>query len=82
VAKYVADKYGKENTILLFHDTKSEHPDSYRFREQVAKYVGVPITEVSDGRDLWELINDNKSLPSSFIPFCTRILKFEQGEKF
>jgi hypothetical protein len=82
VAKWVVDKYGTENTILLFHDTKSEDVDSYRFRRQVSEYIGVSITDVSDGRDLWQVIDDNNALPSSFIPFCTRILKQEQAEKW
>lgn len=82
VAWLVAHEHGSENTVLLFHDTKTEHEDNTRFRKQVSEYVGVPITEVSDGRDLWQLIDDEHCLPSSFIPFCTRILKAEQGEKY
>ena len=82
VAWLVANEFGKENTILLFHDTKSEHPDADRFRKQVSEFIGVPITEVSDGRDLWEVIKDNHCLPSSFIPFCTRVLKQEPAEAF
>ena len=77
----VAQKY-HENTILLFHNTFAEHPDADRFRKQVADYIGLPITEISDGRDLWQLIDDNHCLPSSFIPFCSRILKQEQAEKY
>ena len=72
----VAKEYPND-TILLFNQTKSEHPDADRFRKQIANYIGLPITEISDGRDLWELIDDNKCLPSSFIPFCSRILKQE-----
>lgn len=82
VAWLVVQEFGKENTILLFHDTKAEHPDAYRFRKQVSEFVGVPITEVSDGRDLWEVIKDNGCLPSYHIPFCTRILKQEPAEFF
>ncbi len=82
VAWLVVQEYGKENTVLLFHDTKAEHPDAERFRRQVSEFVGVPITERSDGRDLWEVIVDNHSLPSHFIPFCTRILKLEPSEKY
>ena len=82
VAKMVADEYGKENTILLFHDTKAEHEDAYRFRRQVSKFVGIPITEVSDGRSLWEVIDDHHSLPSYHIPFCTDDLKLKQAEKY
>ena len=82
VAYLVVKEHGKENTILLFHDTKAEHKDSYRFRSQVSEFLGIPITECSDGRDLWEVIKDNNCLPSQFIPFCTRILKQEPAEKF
>lgn len=67
---------------MLFNNPKAEHPDADRFREQVSNYIGVPITEVSDGRTLWEVIEDNDCLPSNFIPFCTRILKLEPADKF
>ena len=77
----VAQKY-PQDTILLFNNTFSEHPDADRFRKQVANYIGLPITEISDGRDLWELIDDNKCLPSNMIPFCSRILKQEVSEKY
>ncbi|MCK5613563.1 phosphoadenosine phosphosulfate reductase family protein [Candidatus Pacearchaeota archaeon] len=78
----VSQKQRYEDVILLFQDTKSEHPDAYRFRKQVSEYIGISITEVSDGRDLWELIDDNHCLPSNMIPFCSRILKQEQAEKY
>ncbi len=71
-----------DNTILLFNNPKAEHPDADRFRMQVSKYIGIPITDKSDGRDLWEVIDDNYCLPSSFIPFCSRILKQEPAEKY
>ena len=82
VAKIVLDEHGHENTILLWHDTKAEHPDTYRFIKEVSEYLEKEITEESDGRDLWEVIEDNNCLPSSFIPFCTRILKAEPAERF
>jgi hypothetical protein len=82
VAWLVANEMGRKNTVLLFHNTKAEHPDAARFRLQVSEFVGVPITEVSDGRDLWEVIADNHCLPSNRIPFCTRILKAEPAQKY
>jgi hypothetical protein len=82
VAYLVAKEHGKENTVLLFHDTKAEHPDAYRFRQEVSDYIGIPITEVSDGRDLWQVIWDHHSLPSHHIPFCTFDLKLTPGEKY
>lgn len=82
VAKMIAEKFNKKDIIFLFNDTKAEHKDSYRFRRQVSEYIGIPITEVSDGRDLWQVIEDNNCLPSDRFPFCTRILKQEPTEKF
>jgi 3'-phosphoadenosine 5'-phosphosulfate sulfotransferase (PAPS reductase)/FAD synthetase len=82
VAWLIAQKYDKKDIILLFHDTKTEHEDAYRFRKQVSEFIGIEITEVSDGRDLWQLIDYNHCLPSSFQPFCTRQLKLEPAEKF
>jgi len=74
VAWLVVQEFGAENTVLLFHDTKAEHPDADRFRKQVSEFVGVKITDVSDGRSLWEIIEDRKCLPSFHIPFCSEVL--------
>jgi hypothetical protein len=78
----VAQKYGAENTILLHTPTYTEHEDADRFGIQVSKYIGLPITVQEDGRDLFQVIDDNHCLPSDKIPFCTRILKLEQRVKF
>ena len=82
VAYLVVQEYGKENTILLFHDTKAEHPDAYRFRRQVSEFIGAPITERSDGRSLWQIIEDKMCLPGYHIPFCTEKLKQIPGNEF
>ena len=82
VAKLVAEEYGKENVVLLHHDTKAEDPDTYRFLKQVSKHVGVPVVDISDGRSLWEVIEHKKALPSDWMPFCTEILKQKPGEYY
>lgn len=79
---YLVAKEYPNDTILLHHQTFAEHPSADIFRKRVADYIGLPITYASDGRSLWELIDDNKCLPSQFIPFCTRVLKHEPAEKF
>lgn len=48
VAKIVADTYGLEKVLLLFHDTKTEPIDNDRFRSEVSTYIGIPITEDID----------------------------------
>ena len=78
----VAQEFGKENTILLHQDTKAECADTQRFLQQVSDYIGIEITEQSDGRDLFQVIDDNNCIPSSFIPFCTTILKLKPAEKY
>lgn len=82
LAKLVIDEYGKENTILLHTPTYAESPDADRFRKQVAKYLGMEITEHAHGKTLWELIEDKNCLPSYHIPFCTTELKIKQSRKF
>ena len=81
VAHLVAQEHRKDTT-LLHTPTFSEDRDADRFRCEVARYIGLPITEWGDGRDIWELIDDNNCLPSQFIPFCTRILKQEMSEEY
>ena len=68
-AYLVAQKQPKENIILLYHDVPmGQDEDTYRFNDDVSNFLGIPITDVSDGRTLWDVIRDNKSLPSIFIP--------------
>lgn len=82
LAKQIVEKYGKENVILLFHDTKSEPADNYRFRKQFADFLELPITERSDGRDIWQICDDTKWLSNSRTRKCSTLLKHEQANKF
>ena len=70
------------DTILLHTPTYSEHPDADRFRKQFADFLNLPITVRADGRNIWQLMDNEHCLPSERIPFCSRILKTEQAEKF
>ena len=74
--------FPKEEVILLFHDTKEEDPDTYRFLREMAAKLDCPITERSDGRSVTELIYDENMLPSNRVPFCSRKLKIEPGIAF
>lgn len=82
LAYLVIKEYGKENTILLHTPTYAEDPDADRFRNEVAKYLGMQISVEEDGRDLWQLIEDNNCLPSFHIQFCTTDLKIKPGRKY
>ena len=81
VAKMIADKY-PGNTVLLFHDTKSEPKDNYRFRQEISNFIGVPITDDSDGRDIWEIFKDEGYLGNGRNTPCSRILKQERSMNY
>lgn len=81
VAKIVADRH-RDDTTLLFHNTYSEPADNDRFRQQVADYVGLPITDVSDGRTIWQLFEDEGMLGNQRMTPCSAMLKQEIGDKW
>ena len=74
--------YPKENIILYFNDTLWEHPDLYRFLEDLSNYWEHPITYDSDGRSPEKLFYDNKAIANNRMPFCSRILKAERLHNF
>jgi 3'-phosphoadenosine 5'-phosphosulfate sulfotransferase (PAPS reductase)/FAD synthetase len=81
-AKRVIEKYGKDNVILLFTDTLSEDKDLYRFIEDTEKNFGIPVTTISDGRDIWQIFKDARFLGNSRIAPCTSILKQKLSKKW
>lgn len=74
--------YTKDEVIFLFHDTKEEHPDTYRFIKEMSVALGHPIIEKSDGRSVTELAYDENTLPNNRMAFCSRMLKADQRDKF
>lgn len=74
--------YPREEVILLWHDTKEEHPDTYRFLREMAAALDMSITERSDGRSVTEVFYDEGFLGNNQNAMCSRILKVEQGEKY
>lgn len=81
-AERVIQTYGRENVILLFTDTKVEDYDLYRFLKDGSEYLGVPITWLADGRDIWQVFRDTRYLGNSREDPCSRVLKREQSRKF
>ncbi|MFD3714305.1 hypothetical protein [Streptomyces sp. NPDC058677] len=74
-ARIVVERYGAANTVLLFADVKAEHPDLYRFNDDVSKSLGLPITTVADGRTPIEANRDAKFLGNSRLAPCSKLLK-------
>ncbi|HSA05687.1 MAG TPA: hypothetical protein P5556_00750 [Candidatus Gastranaerophilales bacterium] len=81
-AYFVAKKYGTKNLVLLYNPTGAEHPDSKRFASDISELIGVEITEISCGMDLWELIEKEKFIPNPRAAFCTRQLKVIPARKY
>ena len=81
-ADWALKNYPKEDVLLYFNDTKWEHPDLYRFLNDLSKYFNKEIFYDSDGRSPEELFYDNRALASNMMPFCSRILKAERLQKF
>jgi hypothetical protein len=81
-AYLVKKKYKNDNIILLHTETMAEHNDTKRFMKDVSNFLKIPITYFSDGRSLWELIDQRKAIPNQQLPFCTTQLKQRQTDKF
>lgn len=81
-AGWALGKYPKEDLVFLFHDTREEHPDTYRFLREMAAALDVPITERSDGRSVTEVMNDEGAIANNRMAFCSRILKANQRDRF
>jgi len=74
-AKRVVERHGKEGVVLLFADTKMEDEDLYRFLDEAAENVGVPMVKIEDGRNPWEVMRDAKIIGNSRVDPCSSVLK-------
>lgn len=72
----------KEDIILLFTDTKIEDEDLYRFLKDSTEKLGIPLTDYSDGRNVWEVFRDRKFLGNSRVDPCSEDLKRKMSRKF
>lgn len=74
-AKRVVERHGKDGVALLFADTMYEDADLYRFIDEAAENVGVPLFRVCDGRTPWEVFHDVRFLGNSRVDPCSKHLK-------
>ena len=74
--------YPKDEVVFLFHDTKEEDPDTYRFIREMAAALGHPVTERSDGRSVTQVFEDEGAIANNRMAFCSRILKAEQRDRY
>lgn len=61
----VLERYGRENVRAVFADTRWEHPDCYRFIDDVERSSGVQIDRLSDGRNVWDVFTEAGMLTMS-----------------
>lgn len=71
----------RDEIVFYFHDTKEEHPDTYRFNRDLAAALGIEVEEHSDGRSVTELFRDLGFLGNNQQTMCSRMLKREIGER-
>lgn len=65
-----------DKVTLLFTDTKTEDEDLYRWLGQAAASVrGAELVTIADGRDVWELFNDENMIGNTRADICSRVLK-------
>lgn len=81
-ARAVREKYGPDDMILLFTDTKMEDEDLYRFLDEAATDIGVPLIKIAEGRTPWEVFFDERLLGNTRMDPCSRILKRELARKW
>ena len=74
-AKRLADQHGTEGMVLVFADTKIEDEDNYRYLEESAANIGAPLLRISDGRDPWQVMRDERMIGNSQFDPCSKILK-------
>ena len=72
----------KEDITLLFTDTKIEDEDLYRFLDESSKKLDIPLTNYSDGRDVWQVFKDRKFLSNSRVDHCSQYLKRTMSRKY
>ena len=73
----VAERFGPAEVTLLAADTSSEADDWRPFVDGAAESLGVELVMLCDGRDIWELATDMRTIPSVHKGFCSRVLKQE-----
>ena len=85
-AKLTLDKFGtKYNVIIANTPVTEEHPDNIRFKEDVSKWLGVPIIEIRNKErssscvDIWK--EDGIMSTIKYAP-CTKVIKKQARYNF
>lgn len=71
------ERYGRENTVLLFADTLIEDKSLYAFNAKASEILGLAITRVCYGLTPWQLFRKEGLIGNSQFPICSVRLKRE-----
>ncbi|MEW1837493.1 LAGLIDADG family homing endonuclease [Nonomuraea angiospora] len=74
-ARHVIAQHGADATVLLFADTRVEHPTLYEFLDKAAASLGASLIRVADGRTPWQVFQDVRMIGNSRIAPCSKYLK-------
>jgi hypothetical protein len=82
-AKRVVERHGADGVVMLFADVKGSNPsphagedeDNYRFAQEASANVGAPLVVVNEGRDIWDVYEDEHMLGNSRVAPCSKQLK-------
>lgn len=80
--KRVVERYGAEDTVLLFADTRFEDEDTYRYLHDAAENIGAELEIVADGRDIWDVFLSERFMGNSRIDPCSKRLKREVCDRW
>ncbi len=75
-------KYGKDNVFLWFADTLYEDEDLYRFLSDLENYWQKEIYRHTEGRNPYQVSEDEKMIFNQRRAPCSRILKIEPFSEF
>lgn len=71
----VIERHGKENVVLVFCDTLIEDEDLYRFIDEAAEKLEVPLIKLCKGETPWEVFKRKKYQGNTRTAHCTVELK-------
>ncbi len=84
--KIAIDMFGLDNCMIVMIDTKNEHYDTYRFKDDCAKWYGKKIESITgigeDYKNIKDVWRKHKSLNVATGAICSTQLKRRVREKW
>ena len=79
VVERLRQRYGDDNVIVVFMDVLNEDDDNYRFKRELAekRWQGLELIDLCEGRNPWQVAEDENMIFNQRRHPCTRILKIE-----